>query len=189
MGTHISYQLERLPLFPINWSVSTAQSSTEHNVGATQLLSLLNTVLTGGSNGQTIDATALFAATQGGGQHASATNTAAAHTRNATLPAVANTAVGATLAAAVQGGPASTSAAGGGSLPSLPTEGELAEDKLKVALVECGLTDTTGCDRFIKSQGLTGILDLASLTHKDAKCLVETLVLVLWRMPRSRARE
>jgi len=91
----------------------------------------------------------LLAATPAGGQHASATNSAAALARNANVPAVANPAVAANLTAAAQGGPASTTAAGGASIPSLPTESELAKDKLKMALVEYGMTDTTGLDRFI----------------------------------------
>jgi len=43
-----------------------------------------------------------------------------------------------------------------------------------MALVECGMTDTTGLDRFITSQGLTGIPDFASLSEKDVECLVKT---------------
>ncbi len=88
----------------------------------------------------------MLAATQGGGQHASATNSAAALARNANVPAVANPAAAAILPAASQGGPASTAAAGGAPFSPLPTASELAMDKLKMALVECGLTDTTGRD-------------------------------------------
>ena len=116
----------------------------------------------------------MLAATQGGGQLASANNSAAALAGNANVQAVANPAVAAVLPAASQGGPVSTAAAGGAPFSTLPTASELAVDKLKMALVECGMTDTTGLDRFITSQGLTGIPDLASLTPKDVKCLVET---------------
>eukprot|EP00984_Skeletonema_dohrnii_P022438 scaffold11571_cov153-Skeletonema_dohrnii-CCMP3373.AAC.2 len=65
-------------------------------------------------------------------------------------------------------------AAAAASLPPPKTPEQLALDDLDMCLFECGVAHNAGRARLIKSQGLTGLRDLASLSSKDVKSLIET---------------